>query len=97
LKGLPVDDLKIDQSFVRNLGTDVVDTAICTAILSLARSIGLKVVAEGVESQMQLDWLREHGCDEAQGFLIARPMRGRDVLARYGGNGGAARIAVAVA
>jgi EAL domain-containing protein (putative c-di-GMP-specific phosphodiesterase class I) len=97
LKGLPVDDLKIDRSFVRNLGTEVVDTAICTAILSLARSIGLKVIAEGVESQMQLGWLREHGCDEAQGFLIARPMPGRDILARYGGSEGAARIAAAVA
>ena len=84
LKGLPVDQLKIDRSFVRNLGADETDAAICTAILSLARDVGLTVTAEGVETELQLDWLRRRACDEAQGFLIARPMPAHAILARYG-------------
>jgi len=84
LKELPVDELKIDRSFVRNLGVDRVDAAICTAVLSLAREVGLTVTAEGVETEMQLDWLRQRGCHEAQGYLIARPMAGHQILSRYG-------------
>ena len=87
LKGLPVDELKIDRSFVSSLGADNVDAAICAAVLSLARTVGLKVTAEGVETDMQLDWLRRHRCDDAQGFLIARPMSARDILNRYGSGG----------
>jgi diguanylate cyclase (GGDEF)-like protein len=85
LKGLPVDDLKIDKSFVRNLVTDQVDAAICEAVLSLAHEVGLSVTAEGVETAEQLDWLRARGCDVAQGYLIARPMSARQILERYGG------------
>ncbi|MGO8854891.1 MAG: EAL domain-containing protein [Steroidobacteraceae bacterium] len=84
LKGLPVDELKIDRSFIRNLGSDRVDAAICTAILSLAREVGLNVTAEGVETQAQLDWLRDHECNEAQGYLIAQPTPAQPILARYG-------------
>ncbi len=87
LKSLPVDELKIDRSFVRNLGSDGVDESICRAILSLARSVGLTVTAEGVETQAQLDWLRNHHCNEAQGYLIARPMTAHAILSRYGGRG----------
>jgi EAL domain-containing protein (putative c-di-GMP-specific phosphodiesterase class I) len=86
LKGLPVNDLKIDKSFVRNLVTDQVDAAICEAVLSLAHEVGLKVTAEGVETTEQLDWLRARGCDVAQGYLIARPMSAREILKRYGGD-----------
>jgi len=85
LKGLPVNDLKIDKSFVRNLVTDQVDAAICEAVLSLAHEVGLKVTAEGVETTEQLEWLRARGCDVAQGYLIARPMSARQILERYGG------------
>jgi diguanylate cyclase (GGDEF)-like protein len=88
LKGLPVDDLKIDKSFVRNLVADRVDAAICQAILSLAHEVGLSVVAEGVETVEQLDWLRVHRCDIAQGYWIARPMTGREILERYGSGTG---------
>jgi diguanylate cyclase (GGDEF)-like protein len=84
LKGLPVDQLKIDKAFIRNVHCNPVDAAICMAILSMARHVGLDVTAEGVETTAQLDWLRQHGCGEAQGFLIARPMAAGDVLARYG-------------
>jgi diguanylate cyclase (GGDEF)-like protein len=87
LKGLPVDELKIDRSFIRHLGSDRVDAAICTAVLSLAREVGLNVTAEGVETEVQLDWLRAHGCNEAQGYFIARPMPGHQILSRYR-NGG---------
>jgi diguanylate cyclase (GGDEF)-like protein len=84
LKGLPVDQLKIDKAFIHNVHSNPVDAAICMAILSMARHVGLGVTAEGVETTAQLDWLRQHGCGEAQGFLIARPMAASDVLSRYG-------------
>jgi len=91
LKGLPLDELKIDRSFIRNLGSEGVDAAICSAVLSMARDIGLSVTAEGVETEAQLEWLRAHHCDEAQGFLIARPMPGHEILARYADRGAADR------
>ena len=65
--------LKIDRSFVDGLGDDPEDTAIVTAIISLARALGLRVVAEGVETERQLAELRRLGCDRAQGFMFARP------------------------
>jgi EAL domain-containing protein (putative c-di-GMP-specific phosphodiesterase class I) len=86
-----VDDLKIDKSFVRNLGKDQVDAAICRAVLTLAHEVGLSVTAEGVETAQQLDWLREHGCDIAQGYLIARPMSAHQIVERYADRFGAMR------
>jgi diguanylate cyclase (GGDEF)-like protein/PAS domain S-box-containing protein len=74
LKTLPVDVLKIDRAFIDDLGADADDRAIITAIIALARALSLGVVAEGVETETQLEVLRELGCDRAQGYLFARPM-----------------------
>ncbi|MGQ3821321.1 putative bifunctional diguanylate cyclase/phosphodiesterase [Pseudomonas alliivorans] len=74
LRRFPVDYVKIDRAFISGLGDGTEDAAIIQAIISMAHSLGLKVVAEGVENQSQLEFLREHGCDEVQGYLISRPI-----------------------
>ena len=74
LRRLPVDVLKIDRTFVENVGDDPDNTAIVSAIVSMAHSLNLRVVAEGVESAAQLDYLRSIQCDKAQGYYIGRPM-----------------------
>jgi EAL domain-containing protein (putative c-di-GMP-specific phosphodiesterase class I) len=74
LKRFAVDKLKIDQSFIRDLATDPDDAAIVRAIIQMARSLGLKTIAEGVEEEGILDRLRLFRCDEAQGYHFARPM-----------------------
>ncbi|MET0864528.1 MAG: bifunctional diguanylate cyclase/phosphodiesterase [Nakamurella sp.] len=74
LRRLPIDEIKIDRSFVQGMGTDLSDLAIVRAIVDLGHSLGLRVVAEGVEEEAARDALRAMNCDQAQGFLIARPM-----------------------
>jgi len=74
LKRLPIDKVKIDQSFVRDLTVDPDDEAIVTAIVAMARSLGVDVVAEGIETEEQLRTLRALGCPRGQGYLLARPM-----------------------
>ena len=74
LKRLPITTLKIDQEFVRDLSDDPDDAAITTTIISMAHSLGLNVVAEGVETEAQLQFLRNHGCDVIQGYWLARPL-----------------------
>jgi diguanylate cyclase (GGDEF)-like protein len=73
LKRLPVQRIKIDRSFVRDIGSDPEDEAVVQAIVSLGHTLGKEVVAEGVESEAQLAFLRRLGCDAVQGFLLARP------------------------
>jgi len=84
LKNIPADELKIDKAFVTNMATDAVDAVLVRAAVSLAHSLGLKVVAEGVEQQASLELLRAMGCDLAQGYLIARPMPLADLIAYLG-------------
>jgi EAL domain-containing protein (putative c-di-GMP-specific phosphodiesterase class I) len=78
LKRFPIDCLKIDKSFVSNIETDINDAAIVSSIVALAKSMDLRVVAEGIENTNQLRYLQKIGCDEAQGFLLARPMPAED-------------------
>ena len=74
VKNFPVDRLKIDQCFLRNLLDDPNDAAIVRAIINLGHSLGLKVVAEGVESADQLEFVRNEGCDEVQGYYFSEPV-----------------------
>jgi EAL domain-containing protein (putative c-di-GMP-specific phosphodiesterase class I) len=74
LKRFPVHYVKIDQTFIRDLSPGGEDAAITRAIIAMAHSLELKVVAEGVETQAQMDFLKSQNCDEIQGFLISRPV-----------------------
>ena len=73
LRRFPLDELKIDREFIRDAVSDPDDAAIALTIINLAHSLKLRVVAEGVETEGQLNFLRSHGCDEVQGFYLARP------------------------
>jgi EAL domain-containing protein (putative c-di-GMP-specific phosphodiesterase class I) len=81
VKKFPVDRIKIDQSFVRNIVTDPNDAAIVRAIINLGHGLGIDVIAEGVDSPEQVDMLRAEGCEEAQGYLFARPCPAEDFIA----------------
>ena len=74
LKRLPVNKLKIDRSFVSEVPDSAETEAIVRAIIQLGHTLGLQVLAEGVETQAQLDFLRANGCDQIQGYLISRPL-----------------------
>lgn len=83
LKRYPIDHLKIDMSFVHDVVFDADDAAISTAIISMAHDLSVSVIAEGVETQEQFDFLSARGCDEVQGFLFSRPLSPGDVAAFY--------------
>jgi EAL domain-containing protein (putative c-di-GMP-specific phosphodiesterase class I) len=74
LRKFPIDALKIDQSFVRQITATPDDTAIVTAVIRMGRSLNLRVIAEGVETQEELMFLQAHQCDEAQGYYFSRPV-----------------------
>ena len=74
LKRLPIDRLKIDRSFVEGIPTDRDDTTIVTTIIAMARNMGLEVIAEGVETQDQCEFLRQQACDEYQGYYLSKPL-----------------------
>ena len=74
LKRFPVDCVKVDRSFVNDIPSDAGDAALTRAIIAMGHSLGLHVVAEGVERRDQLEFLRREGCDEYQGYHFAKPM-----------------------
>jgi diguanylate cyclase (GGDEF)-like protein len=95
LKRFPLDVIKIDRSFVDGVGAEDEDTAIVAAIVDIARSLGLQVIAEGVEGEIQLERLRELGCHAAQGYLFSGPMHGEAFAAFLAGEEPRAAAAVA--
>jgi len=87
LKRFPIDSVKIDRSFIKDIPGDTDDVAITQAIIAMGHSLRLKVIAEGVESAEQAEFLRRHGCDEAQGFFFGKPLPAGEfvqLLARRG-------------
>ena len=82
LKHLPLDGIKIDRSFVGGVADDPCDAAIVGAMINLAHGLGIRVIAEGIERPAQLEFLREVGCDEGQGFLLGRPVAAAEIEAR---------------
>jgi len=91
LRRFPIDTLKVDRSFVKDIGVNRHGPAICRAILSLAESLGMKTVAEGIENEEQLDFLLRHGCRHGQGFYFSEPIAAAAVTERYQGG---ARVTV---
>src|SRR3984957_44434 len=81
LRKLPIDALKVDQSFVRQISTGGDDVAIVTAVINMARSLKLRVIAEGVETRTELEFLKAHHCDEAQGYYFSKPVPARQFAA----------------
>jgi diguanylate cyclase (GGDEF)-like protein/PAS domain S-box-containing protein len=86
LKKFPISKLKIDRSFIRDIAVNPDDAAITTAIISLAKSLNLRVVAEGVENEAQIAFLRAHQCDEIQGFYFSKPLTVDQVVDKLRGN-----------
>jgi EAL domain-containing protein (putative c-di-GMP-specific phosphodiesterase class I) len=78
LRQFPIDVLKVDQSFVKEIGAGTVDSSIVRAVISMGRSLGHRVIAEGVETPEQLAFLRAEQCGEAQGYYFGRPMAAAD-------------------
>ncbi|OUS09930.1 diguanylate cyclase [Gammaproteobacteria bacterium 53_120_T64] len=79
LKNFPIDILKIDRTFVRDAASNIEDGAICKAIINLAKSLDLQIIAEGVETQEQLAFLQQHDCHSYQGYLFSRPVPADDI------------------
>ena len=94
LKDFPIDTLKVDRSFIRDLATNSQDKAIASAIIAMGRTLSMTVVAEGVETLEQQEFLRDQACDEMQGFYFSRPISAEelaDLLRAHPHLAGAAR------
>jgi len=96
LKRFPVDTLKIDRSFVKGVGRDPEDAAIVLAVITVARSLGLSVTAEGIETEEQLERLRTLGCDRGQGYYFAKPIPGERIPALLAASPWGPRLAPAL-
>ena len=83
LKQFPVNKLKIDRSFIQDLSIDSDDAAITSAIISMAKGLSLKVIAEGVETEEQMAFLRDHQCDEIQGYFFSKPITASEVAEKW--------------
>ncbi len=84
LKRFPIDYVKIDRAFVRDITTDPMDAAICSTIIAMAHNLNMQVIAEGVETAEQADFLRSKGCDQLQGYLLGRPIAASDFAQAHG-------------
>ena len=93
LTRFPIDRLKIDRGFVRDMLDDPTNLAVTRAIIGLGHTLGLKVVAEGVETEREAQTLRTSGCEELQGYLTARPMPARELATWLGVHNRPRRIA----
>ena len=78
LSNFPFDKLKIDQSFIRDITTDKAAASLATSIISMAHSLGVRVIAEGVETEAQLNFLKDYNCDEIQGYYYSKPIPAED-------------------
>jgi EAL domain-containing protein (putative c-di-GMP-specific phosphodiesterase class I) len=85
LKHFPIGKLKIDRSFIGDVAVDADDAAITAAIISMAKTLNLTVIAEGVETEAQISFLRAHHCDEIQGYYFSRPLSACDVVDKLRG------------
>jgi len=83
LKKFDIDYLKIDQSFTRNIDTDENDHTLCEAIIVMAHKLGMKVIAEGVETEAQRQVLLDAGCDYGQGYLFSKPVNASEFANKY--------------
>ena len=83
LKRLPIDELKVDRSFIRDIPEDKDDMAITSAVIAMAHELKIKVVAEGVETREQWDFLKKNKCDYAQGYLLGKPSKPMELLKRF--------------
>ncbi|OCA86102.1 diguanylate cyclase [Bacillus sp. FJAT-27225] len=83
LKEFPIDVLKIDKSFIKDIAENPKDAAIASAIIHLGKSLGVEVIAEGVETEEQADWLCDEGCHKAQGFYFSVPLKAIEIEKRY--------------
>jgi len=88
LKHFPIGKLKIDRSFIRDVAIGPDDAAITAAIISMAKTLNLRVIAEGVETEAQMSFLRAHHCDEIQGYYFSKPLSIGEVVEKLRGNAG---------
>jgi len=84
LSRLPIQKLKIDRSFISGVAGQPDREAIVRAVIALARALGLRTIAEGIETDAEAEFLRVEGCDQGQGYLFSRPVPAEELLARWG-------------